>query len=232
MRNWITYLAFLFMGILLMLSTACGALLQQAGEFETVAGSGNVVSESREVSGFSAVSLRGMGSVIIDQNGRESLLISADDNFLPYLQTEVRGDTLYIEAIDEDQHIVFTDVTDLTFHVSAAALDTIELAGAGSIEVNDLDTETWQVNVPGAGSITVSGRTSAQTVEMEGAGSYNAEDLQSQEATIRSSGAGTAVVRVSDTLDVTIEGLGNVQYIGSPVVTQEISGLGSVSQRE
>jgi hypothetical protein len=207
-------------------------LIERAGDLKTVAGSGNVVTETRPVSGFSAVSLRGMGSVIIDQNGSESLQISADDNFLPYLKTEVRGDTLYIEASDDAEGVVFTNVTDLTFRINAAALEAIELAGAGSIEVNDLDTETWRVTVPGAGSITVSGRTAEQTVEMEGAGSYNAENLESQEATIRSSGAGMAVVRVSDKLDVTIEGLGSVQYIGSPVVTQEINGLGSVSQRE
>ncbi|MFN2105562.1 MAG: GIN domain-containing protein [Candidatus Promineifilaceae bacterium] len=227
-----TFSTILFLGIALTLLTACTALIERAGDLKTVAGSGNVVTETRPVSGFSAVSLRGMGSVIIDQNGSESLQISADDNFLPYLKTEVRGDTLYIEASDDAEGVVFTNVTDLTFRINAAALEAIELAGAGSIEVNDLDTETWRVTVPGAGSITVSGRTAEQTVEMEGAGSYNAENLESQEATIRSSGAGMAVVRVSDKLDVTIEGLGSVQYIGSPVVTQEINGLGSVSQRE
>jgi hypothetical protein len=231
MRSW-TIFATLLIGIVLILSTACTALLERAADLETVAGSGKVVSETRPVSGFTAVSLRGMGSVIIDQNGSESLQITADDNFLPYLKTGVRGDTLYIEASDDAEGVVFTNVTDLTFHISAAALEAIELAGAGSMEVNDLDTETWRVTVPGAGSITVSGRTSVQTIEMEGASSYNAENLESQDATIRSSGAGTAVVRVSDKLDVTIEGLGNVQYIGSPEVTQEINGLGSVSQRQ
>lgn len=227
-----TVLTILFLGIVLTLSTACTALIERAGDLKAVAGSGNVVSETRPVSGFSAVSLRGMGSVIIDQNGSESLQISADDNFLPYLKTEVRGDTLYIEASDDAEGVVFTNVTDLTFRISAAALEAIELAGAGSIEVNDLDSETWRVTVPGAGSVTVSGRTDGQTVEMEGAGSYNAADLESKEATIRSSGAGTAVVRVSDKLDVTIDGFGNVQYIGDPVIKQEINGLGKVSQRQ
>ena len=227
-----TFSTILFLGIALTLLTACTALIERAGDLKTVAGSGNVVTETRPVSGFSAVSLRGMGSVIIDQNGSESLQISADDNFLPYLKTEVRGDTLYIEASDEAEGVVFTDVTDLTFRINAAALEAVELAGAGSIEVNDLDTETWRVTVPGAGSVTVSGRTTEQSVEMEGAGSYNAADLESKEATIRSSGAGMAVVRVSDKLDVTIDGFGSVQYIGDPVVTQEINGLGKVSRQQ
>jgi hypothetical protein len=216
----------------LFFATSCTALLERAGDVKAVAGSGNVVSETREVSGFNAVSLRGMGRVIIDQNGSESLRISADDNFLPYVKTEVRGNTLYIETRDDAEQVVFTDAGDLTFYISAAALDSIELAGAGSIEVNDLDTESWDVSVPGAGSITVNGRTSEQTVDLRGAGSYNAEDLESQDATIRSYGAGSVVVRVSDSLDVTIEGLGSVEYIGNPTVTQDIQGLGKVSQRQ
>jgi hypothetical protein len=211
---------------------ACAFMPKSDNLPNIVKGSGNVVTETREVSGFDAISLQGMGSVIVDQNGSESLLISADDNFLPYLKTVVRGNTLYIETSEEAETVVFTDVSDLTFRISAANLEAIELAGAGSIEVNDLDTETWRVTMPGAGSINVSGRTNDQTVELKGAGSYNAEDLESREATVRSAGAGSAVVRVSDKLDVTIDGLGSVQYIGNPVVTQEINGLGSVSQRQ
>jgi len=207
---------------------ACNGVLGQVGGSEIVPGSGNVVTETREVSGFTAVTLQGFGKVIIDQNGSELLTITADDNFLPYLKTAVRGDTLYISATDR---VAFTDVTEMTFHVSAAALSAVELSGAGSMEISSLDTENWQVKLPGAGSITVAGQTNKQTVELSGAGSYNAAELASQQATITSSGAGSAVVQVSDTLDVTIDGLGSVEYIGNPTVTQEINGVGSVRQR-
>lgn len=191
-------------------------------------GSGNVVTETREVCGFTAVTLQGFGKVIIDQNGSESLTITADDNFLPYLETEVRGDTLYIK---NTENVVVTDFTEMTFQIDAAALDSVELSGAGSMNISNLDTDKWQVTLPGAGSITVSGQVTEQTVKLSGAGSYNAENLASQEATIHSSGAGTAVVQVSDSLDVTIDGLGSVEYIGDPQVTQDINGVGSVRQR-
>jgi hypothetical protein len=223
-----TLLFILCTGFFAVLMTACNGITGRIGDSEVISGSGAVVTENREVSGFTAVTLQGFGQVIIDQTGSETLSITADDNFLPYLETEVRGDTLFIRATD---NIVFTDVTEMTFHVTAAALDTIKLEGAGSMTVHDLDTDDWQVMLPGAGSITVSGRAAKQTVEMSGAGSYHAENLESEDATIKSSGAGSAVVQVSDTLDVTIDGLGSVQYIGDPTVTQEINGVGSVSQR-
>jgi hypothetical protein len=187
-----------------------------------------VATETRAVSGFTAVTLQGFGEVIIDQNGSESLTITADDNFLPHLETAVRGNTLYISSTD---NVVFTNITEMTFRISAAALNTVELSGAGSMAISNLNTESWRVTLPGAGSITVSGQTNSQTVELSGAGSYNAADLVSQQATINSSGAGMAVVQVSDSLDVTINGLGNVEYIGNPTVTEEINGVGSVRQR-
>ncbi|MCB8985697.1 MAG: DUF2807 domain-containing protein [Ardenticatenaceae bacterium] len=196
---------------------------------KTVAGSGNVQTETREVSGFTAVSLQGFGQVVIDQNGSETLTITADDNFLPYITTEVRGGTLVIATTEK---VLFTDVTELSYQISAKALNMVEVAGAGSMDVHNLSTDKWQVKIPGAGSVTVDGQTTTQTVEINGAGNYNGENLSSQETTIHSSGAGMAVVQVSDTLDVTIDGLGGVEYIGNPTVTQKINGVGTVKQRQ
>lgn len=223
-----TYFWTMVIALLTAALAACTGPFGRVGGAEIVPGSGNVVTETREVSGFTAVTLQGFGEVIIDQNGSETLTVTADDNFMEHVFTEVRGDTLFIR---NTEGVVFTDVSELTFHIDAAALDSVELSGAGSMNISNLDTDRWQVTLPGAGSITVSGQTNSQTVELSGAGSYQAAELASQQATIESSGAGTAVVQVSDSLDVTINGLGNVEYIGNPTVTQEINGVGSVRQR-
>lgn len=223
-----TFFYMTLIGLLVIFLMACNGITGRVGESKIVSGSGNVITETREVSGFTAVSLQGFGEVIIDQNGSEALTVTADDNLMEHVKTEVRGGTLFIR---NTEGVVFTDVTQLTFHIDAAALDSVELSGAGSMEISNLNTGSWRVKLPGAGSITVSGQTNSQTVELSGAGSYNAADLVSQQATITSNGAGSAVVQVSDSLDVTINGLGSVEYIGSPTVTQEINGVGSVRQR-
>ncbi|MFO7678917.1 MAG: head GIN domain-containing protein [Chloroflexota bacterium] len=222
------FFSMILIALLTISLAACNAMLERAENSEIVSGSGNVVTETREVSGFTAVTLQGFGEVIIDQNGSESLTITTDENFMPYLETEVRGDTLFIRTQED---VIFTDIAKLTFLIEAASLDSVELSGAGSMTISNLDTDRWQATLPGAGSITVSGQATAQTVELSGAGSYDAAGLESQEATIHSSGAGSAIVRASDNLDVTIDGLGSVEYIGDPQVTQEINGVGSVRQR-
>lgn len=45
------------------------------------------------------------------------------------------------------------------------------------------------------------------------------------------SGSGSAVVNVTEELDVGISGSGSVEYLGTPVVSSRVSGSGSVSQR-
>ncbi len=217
------------LGILFLVGLLAGCQAAVTAVEKTVAGSGNVKTETREVSGFTAVSLQGFGQVVIDQNGSETLTITADDNILPYITTEVRGGTLVIATTEK---VLFTDVTELSFQISAKSLNMVEVAGAGSVDVHNLATDKWQVKIPGAGSVTVDGQTTTQTVEINGAGNYNGENLASQTATIESSGAGMAVVQVSDTLDVTIDGLGGVEYIGNPTVTQKINGMGTVKQRQ
>ena len=57
-------------------------------------GSGNVVSESRNVSGFTKIDLSGAGEVTIDQNGTEALTIEAEDNLMSKVTSEVGDGTL------------------------------------------------------------------------------------------------------------------------------------------
>lgn len=215
----------IFMIVLTSLVTAC---IGSNGLAETIRGSGSVVTEERVVSGFTAVSLQGIGELVIDQTGSESLTITTDDNLLPYIETQVRGGKLIISIQD---NMLFNNVTGLTYHVTVNTINSVELDGAGSIQINDLDTDDWRVSLAGTGNITVSGQVDTQTVEIDGAGAYTADELASRETTVEQNGAGMVVVQVSEQLDVRIDGLGTVEYIGDPTVKQTINGLGTVRQR-
>ncbi len=222
-----TFLLILLLGVATALLTACN--IGNIGRFENVAGSGNVVSEDREVSGFTAIDMQTVGMLVVEHDESEALRITADDNFLPYLETVVQGDTLIIRTTE---NVTFSDFTQLSFHISAITLEEVKLSGAASVEITGVDTEQWTASLTGAGSLTASGRATNQTIEISGAGNYDGAELQSRHATVNSSGAGAVVVQVSDTLDVTIGGIGSVQYIGDPTITQEIDGLGTVTKRE
>lgn len=190
-------------------------------------GSGHVKTESRLVSGFSRVSLSGIGTLTIQQTGTESLSITTDDNILPLIETKVSGDTLSIGAKSGES---IGQVTRLDYALTVKSLRGLDISGAGTVNVMSLTTDSLEVTLSGATTATVSGQARSQTVQVNGAGSYEARDFATKTATISISGAGSASVSVSDTLDATISGAGSVTYYGSPHVTQHISGAGSIKQ--
>lgn len=215
-------------GLIIALLSACGVNvgLGNAANLPRISGSGNVVNETRNVSGFDGVVVNGVGNIQIDQTGNESLTISADDNLLPYITTEARGGKLYIDF----KPVLFDKFKDLTFKITAKNFNSLDLNGAASVEGKNLAGERLAVKLSGAGSINLSGKVTEQQVTLDGLGSYNSKNLESQRATVTQNGTGSAVVNVSDKLDAKINGLGSIEYIGNPQVTKSVNGMGAVRQ--
>ena len=54
-------------------------------------GSGALATETRNVTGFSSIALRGSIDLVVRQGEREAVQVKADDNILPLVQTLVEG---------------------------------------------------------------------------------------------------------------------------------------------
>jgi hypothetical protein len=89
-----TFLLFLIMVFTLSACTENG--IQISGNNQKLDGSGKIITENRDVSGFDKVDLQSIGNLTIVQGTEESLTIKADDNLLPYITTEVFNGTLEI----------------------------------------------------------------------------------------------------------------------------------------
>jgi hypothetical protein len=222
------------------------AVLLCACGVRTIRGSGDVVTEAREVSGFDAVELAGMGQIIIVQSGEESLTVETDDNLMRYLETEVRGGTLLLKFTE---NTVLVPSQSIVYRLNVINLKSVELSGAGSFEIDELETDSLRVVISGAGDIDIgalsatevvagtsgagrlslAGQVDSQEIGLSGLGGYDAPDLESRTARVVINGGGDVTVWVRDTLDVEINGAGRVSYYGSPAVTEDISGAGTVT---
>jgi hypothetical protein len=211
-------------------------------------GSGNIVTETREVSGFDAIEVQYPARVIIRQGTTESLEIEADDNLLPNLKTEVQNGRLEIFYRREGgKHvnptktpeitIVVKDLADVDFSSAGElfiekhetdSLD-VSLSGAGNLELEEIDVTSLQVDMSGAGSGTASGTADSLDVTISGFGDFKGGDLHSQNAQVDISGAGSATVWVDQDLDVELSGAGSVSYYGTASVSRQISGVGGVN---
>ena len=78
-------------------------------------------------------------------------------------------------------------------------------------------------------SLTVAGSADSQDVNVAGTSHYDATALTSRSVTVNVSGFSHAEVDVSGVLSATVSGSAAVVYHGDPLVTQQVSGIGSVA---
>jgi hypothetical protein len=106
----------------------------------------------------------------------------------------------------------------------AADSFTLEISGAGNGKI-DMDVETLSVTMNGAGNYELTGSAGAAAYEMEGAGNLDALSLLTRDADIAFSGVGSIKVNSSDSLRVRANGIGSIEYKGSPVLDIDKDGL-------
>jgi hypothetical protein len=216
----------LFIGLLVTTGVVAGC--SSIGGNPTVRGSGVVVSETRDVAGFSDVRVDGAGDVIIEQTGIESLTVEADDNILPLLQTKVVNGSLHVGV---KQNVNIRTARPILYHVTVKQLNGAGVSGSGSIRASGIDADMFSADISGSGSASLSGRADAVVLTVSGSGSYDASNLRSKSVKVNISGSGDAVVDASDRLDATISGSGSVSYSGTPSVSRHVSGSGSIARR-
>ncbi|MBN1400368.1 MAG: DUF2807 domain-containing protein [Anaerolineae bacterium] len=228
-----------------MLLSGCCALLS------VVRGSGRIITETRQVSGFERIALSGSGEVILTQGALTGVRVTADENLLPYIRTEVQGDTLVL-GLDSRRrltsirptrkiryHVTYDTLRGLTASGSgsigaetlAARQLELTVSGSGGIRIDTLRAEELEVGISGSGNVDLAGRTTAQRVQVSGSGNYRARELESETADVRVSGSGRTTISVSEQLSARISGSGSVEYYGQPRVRQDISGSGRVIAR-
>jgi hypothetical protein len=202
------------------------SVMSGACVFDSVAGSGKIITEPRTVSGFSAVSLSGSGRVIIEQTGMESLTVTTDDNLLPYITTDVKGNTLELGLNDSMTQLRPTQ--GIVFRLTAKTLEGLDISGSGKADAKGLDPDHLRITISGSGEVSAQGTANYLDLRISGSGGYRGEDMRSKRATIGVSGSGGAVIAASETLRADVSGSGSIEYVGDPQVSQHVSGSGSV----
>ncbi|KAA3660795.1 MAG: DUF2807 domain-containing protein [Chloroflexi bacterium] len=230
------------MRYILLLLIAAGIVLTSCN---VVTGSGDVISEERQVSRFEGVSLSGVGEMTVIQADDHSLLIEAEDNIVPYLTTEVRGDILYIGTKDgvslrNNKPIKYTittpDIEQLDIFGSGSIFSEsiesknldLDVSGSGEMTIEELSVDTLTVKISGSGDVATQGEAGSQVVDISGSGEYDAPELVSEDVEIDVNGSGEAVVWAKESLSVDISGSGTVAYHGRPQIEQSISGSGTL----
>jgi prolipoprotein diacylglyceryltransferase len=116
--------------------------------------------------------------------------------------------------------------------ITTQKLTSLQSSGAGSIEITGLNGGDQTVRIAGAHNLEAHGQLDKLTVELDGAGNVDYGSVTSQEATIVVNGAGHVLVRPTQLLSATVNGIGAIHYKGEPQkVESNLHGIGTIGKQ-
>jgi hypothetical protein len=229
-----------FSSILILLLCACNM------NIKGIQGSGKVAREERPVQEIRGVTLATIGDMTIELGEEESLTIEAEDNLLPYLETDVRGGMLtihnesnsnlrptapihYFLTVNSLETLAVTSIGNIDAPALQADMFTAKTSSSGSLHLAGLDANSLQVEVSSNGDIVIdAGQVDQQDITISSSGVYRGGDVSSATTTVEISSSGDATVWVTDSLNAHLSSSGNVNYYGTPEITQSMSSSGKV----
>ena len=189
-----------------------------------IQGSGNIISESRELNNFTSIILLGSIDVNIKTSESNNCVVVADDNLIPYIKTEVVNNKLNI-SLNES----YSSEEKLVVNINTPNYDEVSLSGSGNINILDFKNNNLSLNISGSGNITGNGEVETLVVKINGSGNLMSKEIKSKFATITINGSGDAEVFASDSISAKINGSGNIKYFGNPEnVDSIINGSGDI----
>lgn len=110
---------------------------------------------------------------------------------------------------------------------------TITRSGSGNLKLGGLQASGIQMNFSGSGNFEAGeGNAKTQTIHLTGSGNVNAYGIKTETCSVTVSGSGDIEVSVSNAIEATINGSGNVDYRGNAQVKSiELHGSGRISKK-
>ncbi|MDT3404942.1 head GIN domain-containing protein [Mucilaginibacter terrae] len=213
-----------------------------------IKGSGNQATETRKTGDFTKIDISGGFKIILKQDTSKTLAVTADDNLMKYIRTEVGGGklriltrknlcneapvsiTLNVGAIDE---IVSSGAVELTTEGRIATQNLkLQFSGASKIDM-DLNAADLVTQAKGATDIILKGNAASHSMEIAGTANVKAFDFVVGNYTINTSGASDCQINVLKSLIVNSQGASDIKYKGNPTeVKTDKAGAASVKKVE
>lgn len=228
----------LALGILaLTLFNSCGLTCTQ--------GSGNMVTDTRKADAFTKIDLSGGYNVVLKQDSSFSLAITADDNLMKYIITDVDGDQLRIhtkKSICSKKSIeIIIGVANLEELKASGAIELnsdgklnvkdLNLSFSGAAKINlDLNADNLFTKGSGATELMLTGQASRHSIKLTGSGKLNALDFVVGTYDLETTGASNCKVNALNELNVHTTGASEVQYRGNPVLNSHKTGASDIKK--
>ena len=192
-----------------------------------IKGTGNIISENRELTNFSSINLIRSIDVNIKFSDKYNCTVISDNNLIPNIKTEVVNNNLQI-SINKN----YSSTKGLAVNVNALEYDEASISGSGDIDIIDFKNDYLALNISGSGDITANGEVQTLIAKISGSGDIISTELISKSATITINGSGDAKIWANDSISAQINGSGDIEYYGNPTnVESKINGSGDIIKK-
>jgi hypothetical protein len=217
---------------------------------ERVVGTGDVVTENRDLKDFTGVSSAIAADIDLRQSSTFKVTVEGQKNILDLMETQVIGGKLKI-WFKNGYSLRYK--TNLKISIEAPNFDYLGMAGSGNVRADgalsgekldvsisgsgdfnlmNLQYSAVKVGISGSGDMNVGGTAENAELSISGSGDLKATDLKAQSVRCRLSGSGNVSCSAAKELDALVSGSGDVRYSGSPAsVKKKVSGSGSIQAR-
>lgn len=193
----------------------------------SIDGSKNIIEEERTVDAFSSINIDGVCDVELLPGDEGEIVVSANDNIMSRVITEVNDGVLKIDLEDGN----YTNV-DIEITVYVESIDYVRKDGVGSLDIDDLDPmEILEVWHDGVGNIKMSGEAKEFYYDHNGVGQLNAFAFETEYIHIKQDGVGSAEITASDLIEGSLNGVGSIYYKGNAEVDIDDDGVGNIVDR-
>ncbi len=212
-------------------------------------GSGNIITETRNVSTFTKVNAATSIDVDVQQGTETSVIVEADDNLIKYIETTVVGNELRIRlkniSIWNDATIKVHVVSPRfeAFSASASAeiigkntitsTNNIKLKASSSSNIDlEIDAPSVDVDASSSADITASGRTKTVSVDASSSALVELDRLQAETATVKASSSADVSIFASVKINAKANSSADIKYTGGATdIVKSENSSGSVTKQ-
>lgn len=206
-------------------------------------------SKTYDISEFTSLNLELIGEVFYEQADSAYLNVSGSSILIDALQVSSDNGVLSIKLRNKQK---FTGKKKLVVKVGSPHLAKVNFEsvgtlhfknkfignevsinnkGVGQIIIDNFQVEKFNLISKSIGSIKIKGTSNSTSINSVGLGEIDASEFKSKKVKVVSEGMENLSVYAEDSIDITMKGLGNINYYGNPAeVKTDISKLGKVNR--
>jgi hypothetical protein len=183
----------------------------EQGTGTTVVAKGANRTEERNPGSYSGIELDAPAIITFSVSGIPSLKVTAPPNILPLVTTEVKDQRLIVRL-----HGSVIMQSPISIAASAPTLDSIDVAGTGTVRTTGIRGSAVELTVSGTGTIGFGGAVGTVRARISGSGEIDASTACAQRVIANVAGSGSIAACASQSVSANIAGSGEIVITGNP----------------